>query len=787
MAPVVSRSPRGWRVALVVVGLILAPAAARAQRGWDGAQIISAIVPFVADARVAVDDSGVVTAAWIEASQQFVVRATRRSPAGGWTSPVALSAPRSGGADLALAAATSGDVLVVWTTELGIFTSRYSHDTAAWGQETLVASRPYAHAPAVAVDTAGNAQVMWHLDGAARVEGVRYDAAAGTWGPVRDFGSGVQPLIGMDGAGNVLAVWSDLGATTSTVSFSRYMVATGLWSPPAVVDSAPFAGAGALSIIPDGTAVLLWATAGASLTNYAVKAGFFLPVAGSWGGVTTVTTSAITDAAVVFGTADAVVVWTEAQGVMFRRYDLVGGNWTIAQPISPASADTIDVAADALGGVVAVWRTDDGRVSGSRYSHGTNAWTPGFPLSTPGLSTWQPEVVAAPTGSASVVWMAGENPMAVQASQWHATLTPPPVVDVMPGAGALTVAFTPTSPALAEFTAQNIEYSTDGGATWTLRAPASAASPVVITDLADFVASSLRLRLVNVAGAGLASPPLVATPGVGSIVPTDLVATAIAGNTVTLAWMPPAVGVMPSGYVIEGGLAPGQVLGQVVTGGTGSAFTFSAPTGAFFVRVHALTPLPGGRSGPSNEIRILVNVPAPPSPPRDLLGLVNGSSIALSWANTFAGGAPTGVSLVASGPVTATLPLGLTETFQFAGVPPGTYTLSVVATNATGQSAPSNAIVLTFPGSCSGPPGTPTRLVAQVTGGAVSVSWGPPQSAAAATQYRLDVSGAFSGRFVVPGREIGGRVPPGVYTFSVVALNPCGASTATAPLTIAVP
>lgn len=120
----------------------------------------------------------------------------------------------------------------MWTTELGIFTSRYLHDTAAWGQETLVASRPYAHAPALAVDTAGNAQAMWHLDGAAHVEGVRYDAAAGTWGPVRDFGSGVQPLIGMDGAGNVLAVWSDLGATTSTVSFSRYMAATGLWSPP---------------------------------------------------------------------------------------------------------------------------------------------------------------------------------------------------------------------------------------------------------------------------------------------------------------------------------------------------------------------------------------------------------------------------------------------------------------------------------------------------------------------------------------------------------------------------
>lgn len=83
--------------------------------------------------------------------------------------------------------------------------------------------------------------------------------------------------------------------------------------------------------------MLLWATAGASLTNYAVKVGFFLPVAGSWGAVTTVTTSSITDAAVVFGTADAVVVWTEAQGVMFRRPRAAGLRPPRSRRLSAAS------------------------------------------------------------------------------------------------------------------------------------------------------------------------------------------------------------------------------------------------------------------------------------------------------------------------------------------------------------------------------------------------------------------------------------------------------------------
>ena len=44
-----------------------------------------------------------------------------------------------------------------------------------------------------------------------------------------------------------------------------------------------------------------------------------------------------------------------------------------------------------------------------------------------------------------------------------------------------------------------------------------------------------------------------------------------------------------------------------------ATFTFTAPTGSFYVRVHALNG--AVRSAASNEIRIHVNVPAPPSAP----------------------------------------------------------------------------------------------------------------------------------------------------------------------------
>ena len=73
------------------------------------------------------------------------------------------------------------------------------------------------------------------------------------------------------------------------------------------------------------------------------------------------------------------------------------------------------------------------------------------------------------------------------------------------------------------------------------------------------------------------------------------------------------------------------------------------------------------RSLASNEIRIFVNVPQPPSAPTNLLGTVNGDFIALAWKNTFAGGAPANVVLDVSGALATAIPLGATDAFTFAG------------------------------------------------------------------------------------------------------------------------
>ena len=308
------------------------------------------------------------------------------------------------------------------------------------------------------------------------------------------------------------------------------------------------------------------------------------------------------------------------------------------------------------------------------------------------------------------------------------------------------------------------------------------------TPLGGFAgADTFTYRAVNTVGSSnAATVTLTVNPGSPTAQsPTGLYASAIAGNTVTLRWTPPAGGLTPTGYALEGGVTPGQVLASLATGSASPIFTFTAPTGAFYVRIHTLSG--ANKSAASNEIRLFVNVPAAPSAPTNLLGLVNGSNLSLAWRNTFEGGAPTSLLLDVSGTLSATLPLPLATTFSFAGVPPGTYTLSLRAANPAGTSGPSNPVTLTFPGACSGVPLTPANFLASKKGNVITVVWDPAAGGPAPTAFVLNVSGAFVGSFPTTLRSLSGTVGAGSYTLSVYATNACGTSAPTVAQTVVIP
>jgi len=273
--------------------------------------------------------------------------------------------------------------------------------------------------------------------------------------------------------------------------------------------------------------------------------------------------------------------------------------------------------------------------------------------------------------------------------------------------------------------------------------------------------------------------------------PTDLHVQEIRGHRVTLRWTPPRLGPGPTGYTIEGGAAPGEV-GAAILVGDVALFSIDAPAGRFHVRVRTRS---GAHwSAASNEIQVLVDVPASPSAPDRFLALVNGDSLALSWRSTYVpsaskggGGEPTGFVLDVAGAVITSIPLGMAETASFSGIPPGTYRLSLRAVNAAGSSVASPAVDVTLPGLCSGAPHAPANAVVFTVENTIHVAWDPPATGPAATAYVVNVSGSFVGSFATTAREVSRTAGAGSYTLSLVAANPCGTSGATAPQTVTIP
>ena len=300
-------------------------------------------------------------------------------------------------------------------------------------------------------------------------------------------------------------------------------------------------------------------------------------------------------------------------------------------------------------------------------------------------------------------------------------------------------------------------------------------------------ADSFAYAAANAGGAGntvtvslSVTAPLTVQP------PTALRVDDVTGQTVRLRWNPPSVGPVPTGYLLEGGVQPGQPLVTLSTGLAAPVFTFEAPAGSFFVRLRAVNGV--DLSAPSNEVPLHVAVSVPPSAPAGLLATVSGSDLVLGWRNTFFGAPATGAVLDVSGSASASLPIGPGERFVASQVPAGTYTLRVRSVNGAGSSAASGPVTVTLPNGCTGAPQTPVSVLAYRVGPTLELLWEAAASGAAAAGYIVDVSSAvFTGTLPMAGRRLSAPVPAGSYTLRVAAANACGTSAFSPAQTVVVP
>jgi hypothetical protein len=254
----------------------------------------------------------------------------------------------------------------------------------------------------------------------------------------------------------------------------------------------------------------------------------------------------------------------------------------------------------------------------------------------------------------------------------------------------------------------------------------------------------------------------------------------VRGRRVRLEWT--YDGPATEGFVVEGDVVPGGRSASLAAGAQ-TFLTVEVPVGRFFVRVRTVEDT--ARARVSNEVPLLVGQPEVPSAPVQLTGTALGNRLSLTWTNTFTGGEPTDIDLVVGGPLEGRFPLGLTDSLVVEGVPPGTYTLSVVARNATGTSVSSNPVTLAFPGGCVAPQ-APTWVTYGVSDRTVTVTWQAPAGGGAPTDYWVTAEGL--GTLVTRGaRAAQATLPPGTYRVWVQAVNPCGASAPSVVQTIVVP
>ncbi len=118
----------------------------------------------------------------------------------------------------------------------------------------------------------------------------------------------------------------------------------------------------------------------------------------------------------------------------------------------------------------------------------------------------------------------------------------PVVTQITPGDAQLSVAFTVGGTGGAPAT--NIQYSTDGGASWASRSPASASSPIIISGLGNGTSYDVRLRVVAPGGTSAQSNLMSGTPS-GPISRTIAITSAVAASYAFSA-TPPTLSATPS-------------------------------------------------------------------------------------------------------------------------------------------------------------------------------------------------------------------------------------------------
>lgn len=678
----------------------------------------------------------------------------------------------------------AGNAMFLWSVtgptggSLGQRTSRYEAATDTFSAPTELGSAPpsgfghsYAATSVVMGPTADATAVGVHgyffEIGFSSLKDIivsRYSAATGRWGafttlsPVTSVEDLSSPAAVVDAEGTVTAMWwqATCQRCRAYTLYAARAPAGGTWTTRVVTGNMDFNDwTPALAVAANGDVLGVVVRNVASVRT--LQAVRYSKGSDTWDVVDGPQIPVgLNDEKALAMTPDgrALVAWRTATGLDAASFTLGSGLWGPVQPVSNASARSVASAIDQSGIAVVIWQSGssaNSRVTTRRFSSSTGSWDPPVTLSTSGSGGSRGRVVIGDDNVPTAVWHEEDSTTRrLMASRFDST------AGQWSGPIEITRVALPGSVSLGGLFADGA-----GGSriAWTRNTTDQNGIPRAIVQTTRWLP-----------GAG--------APGA----PRGLRAT-VSNHTVTLTWSEPASGSTPTSYTLIGRTTIGGPVLATVPMGTGTSFSLTAPNGTFALTVQASNSLGMGPESAPVTIAVPQAVTQAPEPPQGLVATVAGTSATFNWAPAPNGGPAEGHVLLAGltpafvSPI-ASLPLGAGTSVVVPGVPPGTYYVRVLATNALGTSASSNEVSLTVNGAA--PPAVPILDAPNVNGNTVTLSW-RAGAGAAPTSYTVMASVASGGPPIatVPLTSTTATfsgVPNGTYYVRITASNAAGTS-----------
>ncbi len=334
--------------------------------------------------QVAVDSAGNAVVVWqqVDNNAWLNIWAARfDATTNRWGIPVRITDDTEDASDPQVVVDAAGYAIAVWQqyagTKVSIWANRFVPGVG-WGVPSTIETDDMedAYEPQVAIDSAGNAIVVWHQNNGAessiwvnRFE-VGTRSAPGGWGVAEIIGSGTTPHVAVDSTGNGIAVWEQSDDIEDNISANRFIAGPGGgWGTATLIEMNTGQTADPrVAIDSTGNAIVVWHQNDGTATNvwvnrFEIGTG---SVPGEWRTAEMIGTGTVPQVA-IDSAGNAVAVWQQFDGTqtnIWANWFIVGlgGGWGVAELIETGTGQAADpkVGVDSSGNAIAIWQQYDG-------------------------------------------------------------------------------------------------------------------------------------------------------------------------------------------------------------------------------------------------------------------------------------------------------------------------------------------------------------------------------------------------------------------------------------------